>query len=83
MTIIRVLILGHSFIRRLLEYIGRNTVIDANLHILEGIELKWHELGGRRVLNIWETIPLHLKKLYYYRFAKQLKLYLLNSQSAS
>ena len=31
----------------------------------------------------WETIPLHLKKLHYYPFSKQCKLYLLNSQSVS
>lgn len=31
--------------------------------------------------KIWETIPLYLKKLYYYPFSKQYKLYLLNSQS--
>ena len=31
--------------------------------------------------KIWETIPLHLKKLCYYPFSKQYKLYLLNSQS--
>ena len=33
--------------------------------------------------KIWETIPLHLKKLHYYPFSKQCKLYLLNSQSFS
>ena len=33
--------------------------------------------------KIWETIPLHLKKLHYYPFSKQCKLYLLNSQSVS
>ena len=51
MSVTRVLILGHSFIRRLLEYIGRNADLDANLHILEGIELKWHGVGGRTVLK--------------------------------
>ena len=51
MTVTRVLILGHSFIRRLREYIGRNADLDANLHILEGIELKWHGVGGRTVLK--------------------------------
>ena len=33
--------------------------------------------------KIWETIPLHLKKLHYYPFSKRCKLYLLNSQSVS
>ena len=33
--------------------------------------------------KIWETIPLYLKKLCYYPFSKQYKLYLLNSQSVS
>ena len=33
--------------------------------------------------KIWETIPLHLKKLHCYPFSKQCKLYLLNSQSVS
>ena len=42
---------GHSFIRCLREYIGRNTDLDANLYILEGIELKWHGVGGRMVLT--------------------------------
>ena len=50
-SVTRVLILGHSFIRRLREYIGRNADLDANLHILEGIELKWHGVGGRTVLK--------------------------------
>ena len=40
MTVTRVLIRGFSFIRRLHEYIGRNADLDANLYILEGIELK-------------------------------------------
>ena len=59
MTVIRVLILGHSFIRRLHEYVGRSTDLDANLHIREGIELKWHGVGGRtiptedRPINKW------------------------------
>ena len=61
MTITRVLILGYSFIRRLREYIGRNTVLDANLHILEGIELKWHEVGGRKYLKPFNLIFLWLK----------------------
>ena len=51
MSVLRVLILGHSFIRRLREYIRRNADLDANLHILEGIELKWHGVGGRTVLK--------------------------------
>ena len=51
MTVTRVLILGHSFIRRLREHIGRNTDLDANLHILDNIELKWHGVGGRTVLK--------------------------------
>ena len=51
MSVTRVLILGHSFIRRLREYIGRNADLDANLHILESIELKWHGVGGRTVLK--------------------------------
>ena len=51
MSVTRVLILGHSFIRRLREYIGRNADLDATLHIFEGIELKWHGVGGRTVLK--------------------------------
>ena len=51
MTVTRVLILGHSFIRRLREYIGWNTDIDVNLHILDNTELKWHGAGGRTVLK--------------------------------
>ena len=51
MTVTRVLILGHSFIRRLREYIGRNTERDANLHILDNVELKWHGVGERTVLK--------------------------------
>ena len=51
MTVTRVLILGHSFIRSSREYKGRNADLDANLHILEGIELKWHGVGVRIVLK--------------------------------
>ena len=51
MTVTRVLILGHSFIRRLRKYIGRNAYLDVSLHIFEGIELKWHGVGGRTVLK--------------------------------
>ena len=40
MTVTLVLILGHSFIRRLREYIGLNADLHVNLHVLEGIELK-------------------------------------------
>ena len=46
------LILGHSFIRSLREYLGRNVELDANLHILEGIKLKWHGVGGKTVLKV-------------------------------
>ena len=51
MTVKRVLILGHSFIRRLREYVGRNTDLGTSLHILDNIELKWHGVGGRTVLK--------------------------------
>lgn len=51
MTVTRVLMLGHSFIHRLREYVGRSTDLDANLHNLDGIELKWHGVGGRTVLK--------------------------------
>ena len=51
MTVIRVLILGHSFIRRLREYVRRSTDLDANLHSRECIELKWHGVGERTVLT--------------------------------
>ena len=51
MSATRVLILGHSFIRRLRESLGRNAALDANLNILEDIELKWHGVGGRTVLK--------------------------------
>ena len=37
MSATRVLILGHSFIRRLPEDIGRDAALDANLNILEDI----------------------------------------------
>ena len=46
------LVLSLVLIRRLREYIGRNADLDANLHILEGIELTWHGVGGRTVLKI-------------------------------
>jgi len=49
MTLTRVLILGHSFIRRLREYVERSNNMDANLHIREGIELKWHRVWGRTI----------------------------------
>ena len=51
MTGTRVLILGHSLIRRLREYIERDADLDVSLHIFEGIELKWHGVGGRTVLK--------------------------------
>ena len=51
MTVTHVLILGHYFIRRLRKYIGRNADLDVSLHIFEGIELKWHGVGGRTVLK--------------------------------
>ena len=51
MTVTRVLILGHSFIRRLRKYLGRNADLDVGLHILEGIEQKWHGVWGRTVLK--------------------------------
>lgn len=33
------------------EYVGRSTDLDATLHILDNIELKWHGVGGRTVLK--------------------------------
>ena len=47
MTVTRVLMLGHSFIRRLPEYIGRNTDLDVSLHILEGSRAKMARGRGK------------------------------------
>jgi len=68
MTVTRVLILGHSLIRRLREYTGRNTDLDANLHILDSIELKCRGVGGRTVLKTVQfdlsVVELCLTQLY-------------------
>lgn len=47
----RVLILGHSFIRRLKDFIHRNSQLSEDFHIPHVI-LKWHGIGGRTIRKV-------------------------------
>ena len=44
-----VLILGHSFIRRLKDFIASHPDLNANFLIAEACEIKWHGVGGRTI----------------------------------
>ena len=45
----RVLVLGHSFIRRLKDFIASHPDLNANFLIAEACEIKWHGVGGRTI----------------------------------
>ena len=45
----RVLVLGHSFIRRLKDFIASHPDLNANFLIAEACEVKWHGVGGRTI----------------------------------
>ena len=45
----RVLILGHSFVRRLREFLASHVSLNTNFLITEDCEIKWHGTGGRTV----------------------------------
>lgn len=49
----RVLILGHSFIRRLREFIARNASdYDLKFNICDSFTIRWHGVGGRTVSKL-------------------------------
>ena len=65
----RILILGHSFIRRLHVFLRQNfnEVFATNLHIDWDLSIKWHGIGGRTIsklirhdLGIVETFALEI-----------------------
>ena len=45
----RVLILGHSFIHRLKDFIASHPDLNANFFIAEACEIIWHGVGGRTI----------------------------------
>ena len=63
----RVLILGHSFIRRLNSFITDSTQLDHRFMIHEAAQFKWHGVGGRTVektircdLHVVESFAPHI-----------------------
>ena len=54
MASLRILILGHSFIRRLHVFLRQNfnEVFARNLHIDGDLSIKWHGIGGRTVSKV-------------------------------
>ena len=47
---LRVLILGHSFIRRLRDFIIKNSLTyNLNLNINTSVTIRWHGVGGRTI----------------------------------
>ena len=46
---LRVLIIGHSFIRRLNSFITEGTHLDHRFMTQEAAQFKWHCVGGRTV----------------------------------
>ena len=51
---LRILILGHSFIRRLHVFLRQNfnEVFARNLHIDGDLSIKWHGIGGRTISKV-------------------------------
>ena len=53
-----VLILGHSFIRRLHAFLYQNfKVFATNLHIDGDLSIKWHGIGGRTISKVIRCDP--------------------------
>ena len=54
MAPLRILILGHSFIRRLHVFLRQNfnEVFARNLHIDGDLSIKWHGIGGRTISEV-------------------------------
>ena len=54
MAPLRILILGHSFIRRLHVFLRQNfnEVCARNLHIDGDLSIKWHGIGGRTISKV-------------------------------
>ena len=54
MAPLRILILGHSFIRRLHVFLRQNfnEVFARNLHIDGDLSIKWHGIGGRTISKV-------------------------------
>ena len=59
----RVLILGHSFIRRLNSFITDSTHLDHRFMIHEPAQLKWHGVGGRTVEKLFAVISAWWSRL--------------------
>ena len=51
MALPKILILGHSFIRRLDNFVAANPNLDHNLSLGNVAKFKWHGVGGRTVAN--------------------------------
>ena len=49
MTPVRVLFLGHSFIRRLQDFLLRNFNTKINLSLEGDLVIRWHGIGGRTI----------------------------------
>ena len=49
---VRVLILGHSFIRRLREFFASHVSLNTNFLLAKYCEIKWHGIGGRTVSKV-------------------------------
>ena len=49
---VRVLILGHSFIRRLREFLASHVSLNTDFLLAEYCEIKWHGIGGRTVSTV-------------------------------
>ena len=49
----RVLILGHSFIRRLRDFIVKNAPdYHLNLNLTDLVIVQWHDVGGRTIAKV-------------------------------
>ena len=54
----RVLILGHSFIRRLRDFVTKNaTNYQLNLNLTESVTVRWHGVGGRTITKFESSSP--------------------------
>ena len=61
----RVLILGHSFIRRLHDFIESNSGhLDLKFHLQASAHISWHGVGGRAVAK---TVKFDLHIIHSFR----------------
>ena len=73
----RVLILGHSFIRRLKNFIAFHPDLNPNFLIAEACEIKWHGVGGTTIAKARAfdlPVSLFCPRLSFYSWDRTISL---------